>query len=134
MRRACFLVCVGWLAGLGLVLAPAPAPAQEIESACAKDVERLCPNLKPGPKLRKCIQEKQAEFSPECKARIEEREKLRRAFLESCNDDIRTYCANTERGRGRLRRCLQAQLGRLTPECRSVLEQTQEAPDAPGAP
>jgi hypothetical protein len=134
MRRARFLVCAGWLAGLGLVLATGPAPAQEIESACVKDVERLCPDLEPGPKLRKCIQEKRAEFSPECKARIEEREKLRREFLESCTDDIRTYCANTERGRGRLRRCLEAQLGRLTPECRSAVEQTQEAPEAPGAP
>jgi hypothetical protein len=134
MRRARFLVCAGWLAGLGLVLATGPAPAQEIESACVKDVERLCPDLEPGPKLRKCIQEKRAEFSPECKARIEEREKLRREFLESCTDDIRTYCANTERGRGRLRRCLEAQLGRLTPECRSAVEQTQEAPEAPEAP
>ena len=131
MRRACFLVCVGALAGLGLVLASAPAPAQEIDSACAKDVERLCPGLQPGPKLRKCIQEKQPEFSPECKARIEERETLRREFLKSCNDDIRTYCANTERGRGRLRRCLQAQTDRLSPECRSVLEQIPETPGSP---
>jgi hypothetical protein len=134
MRRARFLVCAGWLAGLGLVLATGPAPAQEIESACVKDVERLCPDLEPGPKLRKCIREKREEFSPECKARAEEREKVRREFLESCTDDIRTYCANTERGRGRLRRCLEAQLGRLTPECRSAVEQTQEAPEAPGAP
>lgn len=134
MRRACFVACIGWLAGLGLALAPAPAPAQEIESACAKDVERLCPNLQPGPKLRKCIQEKQAEFSPECKARIEEREQRRRAFLDSCGDDIRTFCANTERGRGRLRRCLLAQPDRLSPECRKALEQAPEAPEAPGAP
>ena len=131
MKRAHLLVCVGWL---GLVLAPAPAPAQEIESACAKDVERLCPDLKPGPKLRKCIQEKQPEFSPECKAEIAEREQRRRVFLGSCGDDIRTYCANTERGRGRLRRCLQAQSNRLTPECRQALEQIPEAPESPESP
>ena len=129
MRRACFLVCAGWLAGLGLMLAPAPASAQEIEGVCAKDVERLCPNLQPGPKRRKCIQEKQQDFSPECKAFMAEREKRKRTFLESCNDDIRTYCANTERGRGRLRRCLEGQLGRLTPECRSAVEQIQGAPE-----
>jgi hypothetical protein len=130
MRRARFLVCVGWLAGLGLVLA-LPAPAQEVDSACAKDVERLCPDLPPGPKLRRCIQEKQPEFSPECKAHIEEREKLRREFIESCNDDIRTYCPHTERGRGRIRRCLEGQMGRLSPECRAAVERTQGASESP---
>jgi hypothetical protein len=130
MRRARFLVCAAWLTvlGPGLALAPSPAAAQEIDDACVKDVERLCPGLAPGPQRRKCIQEKQPEFSPECKARIEERQKLRREFMDSCNDDIRTYCANTEPGRGRLRRCLQAQLGRLSPECRSAVEKTEASP------
>jgi len=125
MRRACFIAC---LAGLGLALAPLPAPAQEIESVCVRDVERLCPNLGPGRQLRKCIQEKQSEFSPECKARIEERENRRRVFQEACADDIRTYCANTEAGRGRIRRCLLEQQHRLSPECRSAVEQAPEGP------
>jgi hypothetical protein len=133
MRRARFLVCTGWLAGLGLVLAPAPAPAQ-LEGACAKDVERLCPDVPQGPKLRKCIKDKQPEFSAECKAEIEEREQRRRAFLDSCSDDIRTYCANTERGRGRLRRCLQAQENRLTPDCRSALAQIPDAAESSESP
>ena len=128
MRRACFIACLAGLAGLGLALAPLPAPAQEIESVCVRDVERLCPNLGPGRQLRKCIQEKQSEFSPECKAHIEERENRRRVFQESCADDIRTYCANTETGRGRIRRCLLEQQHRLSPECRSAVEQAPEGP------
>lgn len=123
MRRACLAVCLAGLAGLGLALAGAPAVAQEIEGVCARDVERLCPNLERGRQLRKCIQERQSEFSPECKARMEELEGRRRAFREACADDIRTYCANTEGGRGRILRCLQAQQLRLSPECRTAVEQ-----------
>ena len=96
---ALLCVDVGALAGPQLTA----VAAQKIESVCVRDVERLCPNLGPGRQLRKCIQEKQSEFSPECKAHIQEREDRRRVFQESCADDVRTFCVNTQAGRGRVR-------------------------------
>jgi hypothetical protein len=128
MRRARL---VALLAGFGLALASLPAPAQETEGPCAKDVQRLCPDLKPGRQLGKCFQEKRDQLSPECKARIEERENRRRTFQESCAADVRTFCTNVEGGHGRVRRCLLDHQANISPECRSAVQQIPEAPGAP---
>jgi hypothetical protein len=127
MRRVRFIVFAAGL-GLGLALVPAPAPAQEAENVCTKDIERLCPDMKPGRRLRKCVQEKQAELSPECKTFMEERESRRKAFQEACADDVRTFCANTQGGHGRVRRCLEGRGDQVSPECRSALQQVPETP------
>ena len=124
----CRVRFVALAAGLGLALAAAPAPAQEVADPCAPDIQRLCPDLKPGRKLQRCIQARRAEFSPECKAHIQERADRRRAFQESCADDVRTFCVNIQAGRGRVRRCLLDNEQMLSPECRSAVQQTPDAP------
>lgn len=124
MRRAHL---VASLIGLGLALAT-PAPGQDVGGPCAADVQRLCPDMKPGRKLRRCLQDHQPEFSPECKAYIEERENRRRVFQEACSEDIRTFCLDTSTGHGRIRRCLEANEKMLSPECRSALQQIPETP------
>ena len=124
MRRA---PIVASLIGLGLALAT-PARGQDVGGPCLADAQRLCPDLKPGRKLGRCLQDHQTEFSPECKAYIEELETRRRTFQESCSGDIRTFCVNTATGRGRIRRCLQENEQRLSPECRSALQQLPETP------
>lgn len=124
MRRAHI---VASLIGLALPLAT-PAPGQDVGGPCVADVQRLCPDMKPGRKLGRCVQDHQAEFSPECKAYIEERENRRRVFQEACSEDIRAFCLDTATGHGRIRRCLEANETRLSPECRSALQQLPETP------
>jgi hypothetical protein len=128
MRRVRLVAFVAAGLGLGLAVGPAPAPAQETGNACTKDIERLCPDMKPGRRLQKCIQEKQPEFSPECKSLMEERENRRKLFQESCADDIRTFCSNTQAGQGRIRRCLLGRGDQVSPECRSAMQQIPESP------
>jgi hypothetical protein len=125
MRRARFVTLAVTLA---LALAASPAPAEEAADPCTADIRRLCPDIKPGRRLQRCVQEHRAELSPECKAHLEARVERRRLFQEACSDDVRTYCVNAEAGRGRIRRCLEANEQRLSPECRDALEQIPEEP------
>jgi hypothetical protein len=49
-----------------------------------------------------------------------------RALAKMCKGDARRYCANVERGEGRILACLQERHASLTEDCRIALARVQE--------
>lgn len=49
-----------------------------------------------------------------------------RALAKMCMSDARRYCANVQRGEGRILACLQERQANLTEDCRMALAKAQE--------
>ena len=63
------------LLAAGVAAAQQTAPPQgggQVRKACAADIQRLCPDAKPGPGggLRMCLRDHQNDLSPDCKSAL----------------------------------------------------------------
>jgi len=69
MKQPLFAAAVASLALAGAALAQ---PGADARAACRADIQKFCPDAKPGPggTLRACIREHQAQLSDGCKAAI----------------------------------------------------------------
>jgi len=47
------------------------------------------------------------------------------ALREACMDDYRRFCANVQRGGGRVRQCMLDNANQLTPQCRDSIKASQ---------
>ena len=47
------------------------------------------------------------------------------ALREACMDDYRRFCANVQRGGGRVRQCMLDNANQLTPPCRDSIKASQ---------
>lgn len=70
------LACAGFLMAGAASAADAPAGGGAIAAACKADIEKLCPDVKPGDgKIKACIKEHRKELSSECKKELSEARK-----------------------------------------------------------
>lgn len=118
---------------------PGNIDRRQAMAACRTDAKRLCGDVRRGKGARMdCLVANRDKVSPECStamAAIEagatERRKPRgkRAAdagerpMAACQTDLATHCGSVEKGNGGRMQCLRANDSKLTPECRTSLEQ-----------
>ena len=99
------------------------ANADDKAEPCKADAAKLCPGMKPGRGLFKCLREREAQLSPACKEKhakgkkhASERAKERR---EACKEDVKKFCKDVKPGDGRIVECLKKNRESLSESCKS---------------
>ncbi len=100
-----------------LSLSPFTASAHNHDGKCKAEVESICPNMKKGEGLLKCIKENKDKFSAECQERGKAKKDHFQATFEACEEDIKRLCKDIKRGGGRVVQCLKANSEKLSPAC-----------------
>ncbi len=87
------------------------------EGPCHADAQKLCPNLKWGHGLGKCLEQNEAQISnAACKSKI--------AVAEAnhpCAGDVKSFCAQIQPGGGRIHGCLEQNMAKLSQACQRKL-------------
>lgn len=102
---------------VALSLSPVSASAHNHDGKCKAEVEKICPNLKKGAGLLKCIKENKDKFSAECQERGKGKMDHFQATFEACEADIKRLCSDVKRGGGKSVKCLQENKEKLSPAC-----------------
>lgn len=87
---------------------------------CAADREKFCKGIEPGEgRIMKCLKEHEAELSAECKARGEKAKQHFKEARKACKQDVQTHCSGTEKGHGRVMKCLKENMSKLSEGCQA---------------
>jgi hypothetical protein len=99
------------LLALLFALAAGSAFAADSPQACRADARKLCAGTQPGGgRMLACLQEHEAELSPDCRAAL--------PALQRCAKEMQSVCGDS--GRRGLRECVRKNADKLSPECRSA--------------
>jgi Cysteine rich repeat len=125
MKRKALVVLIAPLA-VALGIAAAPAAAQRGGGGpCRQDIEKLCPNIKPGGgAFRNCLEQHASELSPACQQHLSQMKARLQALQQACQDDIQKLCANVPSGGGNLMRCLRDHHDQLSQTCQDQIAKT----------
>ncbi|HVP59868.1 MAG TPA: cysteine rich repeat-containing protein [Myxococcaceae bacterium] len=106
--------------GAASARARAPSTSEGLGKACAADVARLCPGVKPGGgRIDRCLQDKGDQLSEGCVAHLAQVQEVH----EACRADAEKFCNDVPPGHGRLAVCIQAHEAELSQPCRAYLQQ-----------
>ena len=113
------------VAPLTVALSMAPAArAEQAPGPCKADVQKFCPDVKPGGgALRACLKEHASELSPACQARIKQAKATVQKWQQACGDDAQKFCPDVKPGGGALLGCLNQHASELSPTCQEQLKQ-----------
>ncbi len=101
-----------------------PAHAQRGTGPCRQDVQKLCPNVKPGGgALRDCLQQHASELSPACQEHLKQAKARMAQWRQACHDDVQKLCSTVSPGHGGIVRCLQQHHDQLSKSCQDQLAQ-----------
>jgi hypothetical protein len=116
------------VAPLAVALSLATTARAEVGAApCRQDVEKLCPDAKPGGgALRGCLERHASELSPACQDHLKQMTAKVRAWRQACQDDVQEFCAGIQPGGGNLLRCLRQHQDQLSKTCQEQTEQAQQ--------
>lgn len=92
---------------------------------CKKDIEKLCPGVKPGHgTIRDCLKDKKDQLSQECKDKMAEKKEKAKELKEICSKEVETFCKDVKRGKGKIIKCLKKHQNEasFSSECKSELE------------
>ncbi|HAM36764.1 MAG TPA: hypothetical protein DEB40_00530 [Elusimicrobia bacterium] len=105
---------------------PAAQSSEKPREACKADIERLCPEGKPG---QMCLKEHEAELSPDCKTdRAEakllmEKARQAKATRAACKKDIQKFCKDAA-AKGGVGKCILEHEAELSPACKAALKKS----------
>lgn len=88
---------------------------------CKAEAEKVCPGLKPGKGLMKCMAEHESELSPACRKRHEKRERGMGKMKDACGSDAEKFCAGMRPGDGKFGPCMKEHKDELSAECRGMM-------------
>jgi len=89
---------------------------------CQEDVQRLCPDVKPGQgRMARCLNQNEADLSPACREFQKEKRAEFRTARPACVDDMKRLCAGVRPGQGRIAKCLKRHEADLSPACKQEL-------------
>jgi Cysteine rich repeat len=106
-------------------LAVQAAFAMTNERPCRADIEKFCPNVKPGDgRVVECLRKHHEELPPTCRSRGQEvRERVQEAH-EACQGDIAKYCKEVRPGEGHILACLKKHDKDLSAACKDAMKPT----------
>lgn len=128
MRNHLSILAITCLLSSEIILA-----AQSPQTACKKDISTFCANVEKGEgRVINCLRENIDATSEECRNSLNNLttnqqqpnsdKNKKGAQLTSCKSDISLYCSDIERGEGRVAKCLNENLEKLSDECKKTLE------------
>lgn len=101
-----------------------PARAEHHGGPCRADVQRLCPDVKPGfGGFRDCLTEHASELSPACQERLSRIQAKMAAWRAACQDDVQKLCSDVTPGHGNIIKCLRQNRDQLSEGCQAQLAQ-----------
>lgn len=90
---------------------------------CKADRDKFCAGIKAGDgKLGECMKQHEAELSPECAAERKQRREAWKNVRASCKEEAGKYCADVEKGHGRVKACLESHMSELGQPCADALK------------
>jgi hypothetical protein len=108
------------------------AAFREEADSCEADVQKLCPDTKPGRERHDCMMQHKDQVSAECKEffgkrmeRREERREGRREAMEACREDAQRLCKEVKKGHGAVLECLRQHDKDISPACAAELQSGQ---------
>jgi hypothetical protein len=140
MRLRRIIILVGPLV-VALTAVPVTARAEGREGVCRQNLEKLCPNVPPGPgSVRDCMEflcpgvtpgngallaclQQRADVSPACQERLTQVQAKLDASRQACKGDVEAYCADVTPGQGNIVRCLRQNYAALSPACKDQFAQ-----------
>lgn len=104
-------------------LAAATAAAQE--NPCKADIQKLCQG-KSGLEMMKCMKDHAGDVSDSCKAKVATVKADAAEVGAACKDDAAKFCKGVKPGLGAIGECLKSNSAKLSPACKSTLQQKKE--------
>jgi hypothetical protein len=92
------------------------------DKPCQGDAQKLCPGMKIGQGLGKCLADHQDQLSDGCKAKFKENKDKMKEAIAKCEADKKKFCPDTQPGEGRILKCLQEHAAQLSADCKSQLK------------
>ena len=96
-----------------------------LESACAKDKEALCKEVKPGDgRIGLCFKEHEKELSEGCRsflAKKKDEMMEKRPGTQACAADKEKFCSDVKPGEGRVIECMKSHKEELSGACRDFM-------------
>jgi hypothetical protein len=91
---------------------------------CRAEIDKLCPDSRPGSvERRACVRDNAAKLPADCQAAMRRGPSGVGAMMSACQADIDEHCADVRRGGGRLARCLRGvDEGSLSSTCQEHLD------------
>jgi exonuclease VII small subunit len=116
------------VAPLTIALGMAPAAwAARGAGPCRQDVQKFCPDTKPGGgALRDCLKQHAAELSPACQEHLKQVKAKMKAWRQACEDDVQTFCASLQPGGGNILKCLHQHHDQLSQRCQDQMAQARK--------
>lgn len=116
MKKSMLLVLSGiFICGL--------ANAEINAKSCQADIEKFCPDVKPGGgALAACLRKHESSLSPECKELGKKVKAKMQNFAKACGDDIKTHCNGVKPGGGRIYGCLKQHEAELGATCQEQMK------------
>ena len=113
------------VAPLAVALSMTPAArAQRGTGPCRQDVQKFCPDAKPGGgALRDCLKQHAAELSPACQEHLKQVKGKMEAWRQACQDDVQKFCADVQPGGGNILKCLHQHHDELSKSCQDQMAQ-----------
>ena len=110
------------IAPLAAMLSVSPARAERMAGPCRQDVQKLCPDIKPGGgAFRDCLKQHEAELSPACKAHVAQMKTQIEAWRQACQSDVQQFCASIAPGGGNVVKCLHQHSDQLSQGCKDEM-------------
>ena len=98
------------------------AKSKELAAACKDDREKLCPGVQPGKgRVAACFEDKAAQLSMGCKAKIATHGKQWKEARKACAADLKTHCASVK-GHGEKFACLEQHEDALSAACKDEID------------
>lgn len=111
---------------LSLFLGSVAMAEHHEKGPCFDEIKKLCPDMKMGEGMGKCIHEKKSQLTPECQAKLAEKKEHMKARMhewgKACKDDVKKHCKDVQKGEGRVVDCLKSHLEGLTPACKEKMD------------
>src|SRR5512147_2078963 len=125
MKRLMITVMAAWL------LAGGAAVAQEslidsVAKGCEQELKSLCKDVTPGEgRGLACLYAFSDKLTPKCEyalydaaAQLERVVNALAYTATECKDDLKTYCADTKPGQGRILQCMEKNEAKLSKRCK----------------
>ncbi|EHQ04663.1 cysteine rich repeat-containing protein [Leptonema illini] len=122
--RSLLPVAVGAILLAGSVLlAQNPAGPQRVKNACAADIQKFCAGIEHGQgRVYQCLKQNEGSLEANCKAQLDRARARMQDGAMVCQDDILKFCADVQRGQGRIYQCLKANEADLTAACKAHVQ------------
>ena len=93
------------------------------KGACKADAEKFCKDIKPGKgRVWSCLKSNEAALSQVCKDHMAQKRENAKQFMTACKPDMKKFCKNIPRGKGRIVSCLKSHEAELSDGCKAFFK------------